>query len=164
MLADEVAGPLTGDQKDVVAILDHSSRHLKKLIEQLLDYNRKLADGPSEHQNVQLREIIEMVVAAYSLPERAKMIGTEIALEAEICWAEPRLLMRVLDNLYSNAVYYGEGSGNIWFRSRQVVQPVQIDIANTGIAILEAERNMIFKPFFRVATNEKGRLKEVVWG
>lgn len=159
LLADEVAGPLTGDQKDVVAILDHSSRHLQKLIEQLLDYNRKLADGPSEHENVQLREMIEMVVAAHSLPARAKMISTEIALEAEICWAEPRLLMRVLDNLYSNAVYYGEGSGNIWFRSRQVGQRVQIDIANTGIPIPEAERTMIFEPFFQGSHQRKGAVK-----
>lgn len=41
------------------------------------------------------------------------MISTEITLEAEICWAEPTLLMRVLDNLYSNAVHYGKESGNI---------------------------------------------------
>ena len=40
LLADEVAGPLTSDQKEVVAILDNSSRHLQQLIEQLLDYNR----------------------------------------------------------------------------------------------------------------------------
>lgn len=33
LLADEVAGPLSADQKDVVAILDSSSRHLQQLIE-----------------------------------------------------------------------------------------------------------------------------------
>ena len=120
LLADEVAGPLTSDQKEVVAILDNSSRHLQQLIEQLLDYNRKLADGPAEHENVELRDMVDLVVAAHSLPARAKMISTEITLEAEICWAEPTLLMRVLDNLYSNAVHYGKESGNIWIRSRQV--------------------------------------------
>jgi two-component system sensor histidine kinase GlrK len=40
-----VAGPLTPEQKEIVEILDNSSRNLQKLIEQLLDYNRKLADG-----------------------------------------------------------------------------------------------------------------------
>jgi signal transduction histidine kinase len=33
------------EQKEIVEILDDSSRNLQKLIEQLLDYNRKLADG-----------------------------------------------------------------------------------------------------------------------
>ena len=64
LLADEVAGPLTSDQKEVVAILDNSSRHLQQLIEQLLDYNRKLADGPAEHENVELRDMVDLVVAA----------------------------------------------------------------------------------------------------
>ncbi|WP_431225356.1 sensor histidine kinase [Serratia sp. L9] len=159
LLADEVAGPLTSDQKEVVAILDQSSRHLLLLIEQLLDYNRKLADGPSEHENVELEELVDMVVAAHSLPARAKMIRTEVKLEAEICWAEPTLLMRVLDNLYSNAVHYGEESGNIWIRSRQVGQRVQIDVANTGTAIPEAEKTMIFEPFFQGSHQRKGAVK-----
>ena len=42
LLADEVAGPLTLDQKEVVAILDNSSKQLQLLIEQLLDYNLNL--------------------------------------------------------------------------------------------------------------------------
>lgn len=159
LLADEVAGPLTSDQKEVVAILDNSSRHLQQLIEQLLDYNRKLADGPAEHENVELRDMVDLVVAAHSLPARAKMISTEITLEAEICWAEPTLLMRVLDNLYSNAVHYGKESGNIWIRSRQVEQRVQIDVANSGTPIPEAERAMIFEPFFRGSHQRKGAVK-----
>ncbi|SQI44663.1 Sensor histidine kinase GlrK [Serratia plymuthica] len=159
LLADEVAGPLTSDQKEVVTILDNSSRHLQLLIEQLLDYNRKLADGPAEHENVELRDMVELVVAAHSLPARAKMIRTEITLDAEICWAEPTLLMRVLDNLYSNAVHYGKESGNIWIRSRQVGQRVQIDVANSGTPIPEAEQTMIFEPFFQGSHQRKGAVK-----
>lgn len=159
LLADEVAGPLTADQKDVVAILDHSSRHLQQLIEQLLDYNRKLADGPSEHENVDLAELVELVVSAHCLPARAKMIRTEVKLEAAMCWAEPTLLMRVLDNLYSNAVHYGEGSGNIWIRSRQVEQRVQIDVANSGTPIPDSEKAMIFEPFFQGSHQRKGAVK-----
>lgn len=159
LLADEVAGPLTQDQKEVVAILDNSSRHLQLLIEQLLDYNRKLADGPGELENVELVEMVEDVIAAHSLPARAKMIRTETDLEADICWADPTLLMRVLDNLYSNAVHYGEESGTIWIRSRQVNNRVQIDIANTGASIPVSEETMIFEPFFQGSHQRKGAVK-----
>ncbi|MCX2959431.1 MAG: HAMP domain-containing histidine kinase, partial [Serratia symbiotica] len=48
---------------------------------------------------------------------------------------------------------------NIWFRSRQVGQRVQIDIANTGIPIPEAERTMIFEPFFQGSHQRKGAVK-----
>ncbi|CNI87279.1 MULTISPECIES: HAMP domain-containing sensor histidine kinase [Yersinia] len=159
LLADEVAGPLTQDQKEVVAILDNSSRHLQLLIEQLLDYNRKLADGPGELENVELLEMVEDVIAAHSLPARAKMIRTEMDLQADICWADPTLLMRVLDNLYSNAVHYGEESGTIWIRSRQVNNRVQIDIANTGASIPVSEETMIFEPFFQGSHQRKGAVK-----
>ncbi|MCW6568472.1 sensor histidine kinase [Yersinia ruckeri] len=159
LLADEVAGPLTQDQKEVVAILDNSSRHLQQLIEQLLDYNRKLADGSGEHENVELVEMIDGVISAHSLPARAKQIRTEVDLQADMCWAEPTLLMRVLDNLYSNAVHYGEESGTIWIRSRQVDNRVQIDVANTGTPIPIAEETMIFEPFFQGSHQRKGAVK-----
>ncbi|CNB72198.1 sensor histidine kinase [Yersinia pseudotuberculosis] len=159
LLADEVAGPLTQDQQEVVAILDHSSRHLQQLIEQLLDYNRKLADGPGEPEHVDLAEMVGNVISAHSLPARAKMIRTKTELDASICWAEPTLLMRVLDNLYSNAVHYGEESGTIWICSRQVNDRVQIDVANTGAPIPTSEEIMIFEPFFQGSHQRKGAVK-----
>jgi two-component system sensor histidine kinase GlrK len=82
LLADRVAGPLTPEQQEIVEILDNSSRNLQKLIEQLLDYNRKQADGPVAREAVDLVELVENVVAAHSLPARAKMMHTELALQA----------------------------------------------------------------------------------
>ena len=117
LLADQVVGPLTPEQKEVVSILDSSSRNLQKLIEQLLDYNRKQADSAVELENVELAPLVETVVSAHSLPARAKMMHTDVDLKATACLAEPMLLMSVLDNLYSNAVHYGAESGNICLRS-----------------------------------------------
>ncbi|STM37658.1 sensor-like histidine kinase YfhK [Escherichia coli] len=101
LLADQVVGPLTPEQKEVVSILDSSSRNLQKLIEQLLDYNRKQADSAVELENVELAPLVETVVSAHSLPARAKMMHTDVDLKATACLAEPMLLMSVLDNLYS---------------------------------------------------------------
>jgi len=159
LLADQVVGPLTTEQQEVVQILDNSSRNLQKLIEQLLDYNRKLADGVIELENVALEPLIQMVMSAHSLPARAKMMHTELALEAAACQAEPMLLMSVIDNLYSNAVHYGSESGNIYIRSRQVGNRVRIDVANSGIPIPLAERDMIFEPFFQGSHQRKGAVK-----
>jgi len=62
LLADQVVGPLSPEQKEVVEILDASSRNLQKLIEQLLDYNRKLAGGSVELEAVELAPLVEMVL------------------------------------------------------------------------------------------------------
>lgn len=159
LLADEVAGPLTADQKEVVSILNDSSRHLQTLIEQLLDYNRKLADGPVEMSDVALRPLIDQLVSTHSLTARAKLIDTAIDLQAASCRAEPTLLLRAIDNLYSNALHYGAESGKIWIRSRQQGNHVTVEVANTGTAIPEAERAMIFEPFFQGNLQRKGAVK-----
>lgn len=159
LLADEVVGPLTAEQKEVVDILDDSSRNLQKLIEQLLDYNRKLADGAVELETVDLVPLVEGVIAAHSLPARAKMMHTEVTLPERHCLAEPMLLMSVLDNLYSNAVHYGAESGNIYIRSYTHGARLVIEVANTGTPIPEAEQAMIFEPFFQGSHQRKGAVK-----
>ena len=122
-----------------MAILDASSRNLQKLIEQLLDYNRKLADGAVVLESVEIEPLVDMVISAHSLPARAKMMhtrGSQCAIPA----AEPMLLMSVLDNLYSNAVHYGTESGTIYIRSNNNGSRVFIDVANTGSPIPDDEK------------------------
>ncbi|QOV67718.1 MULTISPECIES: two component system sensor histidine kinase QseE/GlrK [Enterobacteriaceae] len=159
LLADQVVGPLTVEQEEVVAILDDSSRNLQKLIEQLLDYNRKLADGAVELEDVEIEPLVDMVLTAHSLPARAKMMHTEVVLDAASCWSEPMLLMSVLDNLYSNAVHYGAESGNIYIHSYLAGSRLRIEVSNTGTPIPEAERSMIFEPFFQGSHQRKGAVK-----
>ena len=158
LLADEVAGPLTSSQKEVVEILDQS-KHLQQLIEQLLDYNRKLVDEPPVAQQVDLKKLIKDIVNAHNLPARAKNITTEVRLKVESCLAEPTLLGRVIDNIYSNAVHYGGESGNIWISSRRTGNKLLIEVANTGTPIPESEQNMIFEPFYQGSLQRKGAVK-----
>ena len=132
---------------------------MQKLIEQLLDYNRKQADSAVELENVELAPLVETVVSAHSLPARAKMMHTDVDLKATACLAEPMLLMSVLDNLYSNAVHYGAESGNICLRSSLHGARVYIDVINTGTPIPQEERAMIFEPFFQGSHQRKGAVK-----
>ncbi len=159
LLADGVVGPLTAEQKEVVAILDDSSRNLQKLIEQLLDYNRRLADVEPMLEPVDPAPLAAAAISANSLPARAKMMHTRTELLEVRCVAEPGLLMSVLDNLYSNAVHYGAQSGNILIRSTQEGEQLYIDVANTGQPIPDAEKTMIFEPFFQGSIQRKGAVK-----
>ncbi len=159
LLADQVAGPLNAEQQEVVAILDTSSRHLQRLIEQLLDYNRKLADSPMALEPVALNEIIDAVVKVHSLPASAREMTTHIDLQVHHCLAEATLLQRVIDNLYSNAVNYGSESGNIWLQSQQKGNQVWIEVANTGTPIPAEEQAMIFEPFYQGSQQRKGPVK-----
>jgi two-component system sensor histidine kinase GlrK len=159
LLADRVAGPLTPEQEEVVAILDSSSHNLQRLIEQLLDYNRKLTDGASTQQPVALAPLVERIIAAHALPARAKLMQTRVTLAPEDCLADPSLLTSALDNLYSNAVHYGTESGTIYLRSYRAGDHLTIEVANDGPSIPESERAMIFEPFYQGSQQRKGAVK-----
>lgn len=159
LLADEVVGTLSEGQKEVVTILNDSSRHLQQLIEQLLDYNRKLADISAEKKWVDLELAIKTVITANSLLVRAKSMSIESRLDVTQCWAESVLLMRVIDNIYSNAVHYGAEFGTIWVKSYRQGASIHIDIANSGEPIPEQEQSMLFEPFFQGARQRKGVVK-----
>ena len=159
LLADRIVGPLTPEQQEVVAILDSSSRNLQTLIEQLLDYNRKLADTAAELEPVALAPLVEKVIAAHSLPARAKMMNTRVTLSAAWCLAEPTLLLSAIDNLYSNAIHYGQDATDIELRSGQRGNSVIIDIINSGPPVPDAEKTMIFEPFYQGSRQRKGAVK-----
>ncbi|MNC52696.1 Sensor histidine kinase QseE [compost metagenome] len=102
---------------------------------------------------------MDVIIAAHSLPARAKMMRTVCDFSPEPVLAEPMLLMSVLDNLYSNAVHYGSESGTIYLRSTQVGKTLHIDVGNTGDPIPPAEREMIFEPFYQGSHQRKGAVK-----
>ncbi|NJC99097.1 sensor histidine kinase [Candidatus Erwinia dacicola] len=101
----------------------------------------------------------DQLVSTHSLTARAKLIDTAIDLQAGSCRAEPTLLLRAIDNLYSNALHYGAELGKIWIRSRQQGNRVSIEVANTGTSIPQAERVMIFELFFQGNLQRKGGVK-----
>ena len=159
LLADQIVGPLTKDQLDVVGILDTSSLQLQRLIEQLLDYNRRLADTPDEKKEIDLTQLIRDIISAHSLPAKAKEMTTQSNLQVTHYWGEEALLTKVIDNLYSNAVHYGAESGLITITSQQVGDDLQILVANTGDAILDKDKPMLFEPFYQGHQQRKGAVK-----
>lgn len=159
LLADGVVGELTHEQREVVEILDTSSRNLQTLIEQLLDYNRQLTGHILTPQKVALAPIIEAVQSAHRLPAQAKKMTTRVVLDEAWCQADSELLRRALDNLYSNAVHYGAASGTIYFTSRRSGNWVHIEVANTGQPIPGDERMMIFEPFYQGSLRREGAIK-----
>ena len=64
-----------------------------------------------------------------------------------------------MDNLYSNAVHYGAESGNIRIHSYRHGEQVRIDVINSGEPIPQAEKNMIFEPFYQGSHQRKGAVK-----
>ncbi|SET36645.1 sensor histidine kinase [Thorsellia anophelis] len=159
LLADQVAGNLTTEQKEVVAILDESGRELQLLIEQLLEYNRQALIDEINLQEVAFAPLIDKAVSSHGLLLNQKNVTISTSLEISNCHADPILLGRVLDNLFSNAVHYGRDNGVIYFKSYLKEQNVILEVANLGTPIPEREREMIFEPFYQGTKQRSGPIK-----
>jgi len=151
LLHDEVGGPLTAPQRQVVGIMRDNSLKLQRLIEELLDYQRALHAAASlEFKTVVLDELVADAARAHHLAAASK--GLRLVLDAESATldADPDKLRSIIDNLISNAVKFTPPGGTITVKARAAGGgEAVIEVMDSGPGVPAEERETIFNLFFR---------------
>jgi two-component system, OmpR family, phosphate regulon sensor histidine kinase PhoR len=139
-------------------ILNHSER-LSRLVEDLLELSR-LESGTHP------LELAELDVAALAerlceeLEPRIRERGFEVHIQgagAPHALADRRAVEQILFNLLDNALKYSEPGKRIEVRIAAEGPALQIEVADQGAGIPEADRARIFERFYRV---DRGRSRE----
>jgi len=150
LLSEEAVGKLTPGQREITEILRHNSVELQKLIEALLSFGasqfRKVA---VDLEPVEIRQVVERVVADHSLAIRARGLTLDLAIQDVMFPAAPEKLRVVLDNLVSNAVKFSPAGGQIRIGARVDGEMLQLDVIDQGPGIPAVDRARIFEPFFQ---------------
>jgi two-component system sensor histidine kinase GlrK len=160
LLHDEVAGPLTPVQRQVVGIMRDNSVKLQRLIEELLDYQRALHAAASlEVKTVVLDALVAEAARAHQLAAASK--GLRLVLDAQSATldADPEKLRSIVDNLISNAIKFTPAGGTISVRARALGGEAIIEVVDSGPGIPAEERESIFNLFFRGRTKAEGGIK-----
>lgn len=159
LLADGVAGELTPRQREILTLIDASGRDLQRLIEQLLDYNLLQHNQRAILEHVDLATLVKTTLAKHRLALEHK--GMRItAFDGPLDWVVDRTAVgRILDNLVSNAIAYGEDGGNLLIRAHAGRDHLFLDVANSGEPISENDRQRLFEPFYQGRSKRKGPLK-----
>lgn len=118
-------------------------------IAQVESGNRRSGFGP-----VELPVLLEDVVELYEPLAADK----EVRLTSELLSVPPvmgdrDLLFQAFTNLLDNAIKYTPAQGDIELRLSVVDQAAQIDVSDSGPGIPEAEREKVFRRFYRVETS-----------
>lgn len=132
-LAEE--GPEVAELKDDVIIME-------RMVQGYLEFAR--GEGPEQPRDTDLGLLIEEVAAA------ARRDGTDISLalpEDYVLPLRPDALRRCLANLLSNARRYGS---HVWLTALPLADGVDIIIDDDGPGIPTAQRENVFRPFFRL--------------
>ena len=131
----------------VLARIRRQTERLVRLVGQLLDSVRaQSGEVPLQTAEVDLvalcRDVVEM-----SLPESVK---ARVVAEGTVVgrWDRVRL-EQVVTNLLSNAVRYSPEGGEIVIEVRAEGGMALLRVIDSGIGIPEAQREMLFTPFFR---------------
>lgn len=159
LLADGVAGEVTPRQREILDLIDASGRELQQLIEQLLDYNLLQHNRQLDVERLDVATVAKEVLAKHRLALDNK--GMRVScFDGPLAWVLDRTATaRVLDNLVSNAVAYGEDGGELEIRARPLRDRLVIDVANSGEPIPEQDRARLFEAFFQGSVRRQGPLK-----
>ena len=150
LLDDEVAGTLTGNQREVVRILQQNTAVLQSQIEDLLQFNAAaFAARQLVRRRVEFAALVQDVVAQQQLQWQARRL--RVTVDGGPVWAEvdDEKMRTAIANLLSNAIRFSPLGATIRFRLQREPGRVSLDIQDEGVGIAEADRARIFEPFYR---------------
>jgi signal transduction histidine kinase/HAMP domain-containing protein len=159
LLLEEVIGPLTPKQTELLLEARTGSERLLAMINNLLDLARlEKGAGHLEVKPEQPRTLLQ--AAADLVRQRAADQGVEILVRAAAdlpaVAVDSRVLNHALRNLLENALTYCDTQGRIKLEARKSADAVEITVADTGIGIPSEYAAHIFERFFRVPGQSRG--------
>jgi|GEM_PF-3450610 len=162
------------EQKDLLATLNSSSKHLLRLFNDLLDFSLldkqqlTLKEAPT-----QLRDVFNDVVKEYRQQITDKGIYFSTCYDESISpllLADHARLTQAIDNLMTNAVKFTT-QGKITFAMKAITsqgsdisndnhhdgqnqaQKIEISVSDTGLGISKEKKEALFQPFIQAENN-----------
>lgn len=136
------------------------AKQMKILVEDLFEYTKvRQHTTPLNLTQFDMVKLLEQLAADFELDAKKKnMVIEVIQPDSEIMMeADTEKIVRVFNNLISNALKYGVCGKKITIEAQKVGKEVIISVSNDGPEIPEASLNQLFDRFYRV---EESRSQE----
>jgi signal transduction histidine kinase len=154
LLVDEVLGPISDPQRDILERMRSVTHHLTAMIEDVLAYS-SLEMG---HEVIRPTEflLVDLVRAVAAV---AEPLARQKGIEFTIAVPDPGLRIttdidrarQILINLAGNAVKFTD-KGGVRMEVSTTNDAVSIAVIDSGIGIPAAQQRSLFKPFAQVDT------------
>jgi two-component system sensor histidine kinase GlrK len=160
LLAEEIAGPLTTKQQEIVRILRQHSLDLQCLIEDLLRHGEsEFQQTPLKLQPVKLLEIIRYVADKQRLAMAARHIELVLDVDGFTVNTDVERLRVVVDNFLSNAIKYSPPYGTITVSAKQEHGRAVLSVIDEGPGVAADDMENLFDPFYRGRAVAAGAVK-----
>lgn len=154
LILEGICGSVTPEQQKTLGIVQSNGKHLLDLINDVLDYS-KVESGKLNPKQVDillspfLKEICTVIRSqAVEKGHKLNFIDNDKDLAIHV---DKRHLRQMMINLLTNAVKYTPNGGaiDVW-AERIPAGRIRISVKDSGIGILESDRQKVFAPFERI--------------
>lgn len=158
LFIDEKFGPIASEQKELLSRLQCSNVRLLEMISNLLEvYRFEKNPNSMDFARVRLSEIVQACLDEVVLLAEDKAIQIRFEPDSDSDYpvrAEAFSIARVIRNLLDNAIKYTPRGGEVSLRLSRNNGTVAVQIGDTGPGIAEADRQYLFRRFFRGASGQ----------
>ena len=167
LLSMELGGPVTPQQRDFLARIQNSQKHLLSVIEDVLGFAR-LEGGHLAFamQPVLVYDVILSLEAMVEpeLRKRQLTFSRQVPEPNLVAWADPEKLRQILLNLLANGMKFTPEGGRISIGAERDGDKVRMWVSDTGIGIPSEQLQQVFDPFFQVERGPTRRYSGVGLG
>ncbi|MFZ2267965.1 MAG: ATP-binding protein [Azonexus sp.] len=149
LLREEVAGPLAGNQAEVVDILQHNVIGLQQQIESLLSLNAAAFDARClQIERVNLDKLLAGVVQRRELHIQSRHLHVQVETpDDNHAMLDAEKMAVVLDNLLSNAIDFSPEGGEIRLSASRPANALCFECIDQGPGVAAEDSQRIFDPF-----------------
>ena len=160
LLNDKIIGELNDKQLEVTGILKTNSKELQNQIEDLLKFNKSIAESNvTRRMEIPIDELIHEAIDEQKLSIKGRRIRLRTSLKNVLIKIDPEQMLIVFRNLLSNAIKYTPPGGEIKMSLKEKKNYVEFHIQDSGTGIHEDEKENIFTAFFKGEKDGTGYMK-----
>jgi two-component system sensor histidine kinase GlrK len=158
LLAEQVTGHLSQQQREVVYIIRQNAIELQRMIENLVEYNQ-LPQQELVFEEIELVNLWQEILSNYLITISQKGLALKVRHKVDRWVADRHKLKTTVDNLLSNAVNYTPEGGEIEVVWRSRSANLIVEVANSGDPIPPADSERVFEPFYQSTAKRTGPIK-----
>lgn len=147
-------GPLNAEQQENINYGLKTIKRGASLIDSIVFYNKLISSSePVQKVDMELNDLLEVVVEGFEAQARQKDIKLHLNAPSEIVilHTDPESLVRILDNLISNALKFSLFGKNIFINSYLKEEQLYITVRDEGPGIPPEDMPKLFKRFQRLS-------------
>ncbi|MFT4172301.1 MAG: ATP-binding protein [Rhodocyclaceae bacterium] len=160
LLGERISGPLTAEQQEIVRILQDNTARLRRLIEDLLDYNG-MRSRPTRlvWERFIIGELFDAIANDHKLALSARNLQLRQSGMALAVTADRDKMRVVLDNLMSNAIKFAPEGSEVDLAAHLADGRFVIEVADNGPGIPPEAAQQMFEPFVQGPRPEGAPIK-----